>query len=285
VAEAIEAHYLPRYADDAVATTPEGIAVALADRLDTLAACFGIGLKPKGGDPQGLRRAALAVVNTLADNALHADLSELFGLAVDALHQDVGTQSDPAPFDQWTKHRGTGPTAEGRDALIDELTSFTCARFKAQAASRGASADLAEAVLAVTPPDPVLLSGKVHALKALQGHPDLAAILTTFKRVLNITRDQEAASPARSDLAAPAAQDLFDRLEPIEGQVAEAVAASDFAAALELALSLRQPVAQLFDEVLIDDPDPSVKAARVGLLLRVAAVFRQLADFSRITTR
>jgi glycyl-tRNA synthetase len=285
VPAAIEEHYLPRFAGDELATTPEGIAVALADRLDTLVGCFGIGMRPKGGDPQGLRRAALAIVNTLLGHQLRADLSDLFSLAVDNTHQSVAHNVDQVAYDKWIAHRGTGTAATDRAGLVAELVGFTCARFRAQAIQDGTSADVADAVLAVTEADPVVLASKVSAVRSLQGHPELADILVTFKRVMNITRGTDFPSPSRAALSEPAELALFDAVQHVEGLVATEAKALNHAAALDLALGLRAPVAQLFDDVLVDAPDPAVKAARMGLLLRVSSTFRQLADFSRISTR
>lgn len=285
VACAIEEHYLPRFAGDDLPQTPESIAVALADRLDTLAGCFGVDLRPKGGDPQGLRRAALGVVKILIAAEQRADLAELFGQAVDNLHRDVRMHSDAEVFDKWTACRGAEATASDRAGVIDELVQFTRARFRAQAIADGASADLVDAVMDVTEADPLVLERKVEAIKALQGHPDLIAILTTFKRVMNITRDQQGASPDRQELSEESERALFDALDAAEANIQQATERLDYSEALRLSLTLQPAVARLFDEVLIDAPDPAVKAVRMGLLLRVAGAFRGLADFGRINTR
>ena len=285
VATAIEEHYLPRFAGDDLPQTPEGVAVALADRLDTLAGCFGVNLRPKGGDPQGLRRAALGVVKILIGAQLRADLAELFGLAIDNLHRDVRIQGDSAAFDQWTTFRGSDSAASDREGVVDELVAFARARFRAQAIAEGASADLVDAVMEVTEADPLVLEAKVQAIKALQGHPDLIAILTTFKRVMNITREQHDTAPTRDQLTEDSERALYDALEAAEADIQQATEALDYPEALRLILTLQPAIARLFDEVLIDAPDPAVKAVRMGLLLRVAGTFRGLADFGRINTR
>jgi glycyl-tRNA synthetase beta chain len=283
VAKAIEEQYLPAYSDDTPAESAVGIALALADRLDTLAGCFAIGMVPKGGDPQGLRRAALAIVRTFALREIHADIRELFTAALDNFHAHV--LDNPDGFEAWTKARGAGKTPAYADKVANELTDFTVARFRAWAIADGSSADLVDAVIAASVPDPVVLARKASALKGIAGQPDFKGIMITFKRVLNITRDVDYPAPTAAQFTHPAESALAEVAKKVEGEVAAAVAELDYAAALDHMLGLRQPVADLFDAVMVDSPNPDEKAVRMGLLLRVGRTFLELADFSRISTR
>jgi len=263
VAVAIEESWMPRGADDRVAATPAGMAIALADRLDTLVACFGIGLVPTGGgDPQGLRRAAHGVIRTLVEHGTRADLRELASAAYGVL--------------------AAAPLPTPPESVIDEVVEFVLARFKA---TRDVTGDLVDAVVDASPPDPVLLDRKVAALGALAGHPDFRAIMTTFKRVLNITRDQQASPPSMIQCTHEAERALLRAVDEVEDRVAASVAALDFRGALDHVLVLRGPVADLFDAVLVDSPNPAERAVRMGLLSRVARTFLTVADFSRISTR
>ncbi len=285
VSLAIEEHYLPRFAGDALPSSAEGAALALAERIDTLVGCFGIGLVPKGGgDPQGLRRAALGLVNILVERGLRVDLAELFGRA--AVHFHARALANREGFAAWTKERGEA--AHGlreRESLAQQLAQFVLARQQAAAVASGLSADVVEAVLCVSAPDPVRIEAKLAALRSFVGDERFAPILGTFKRVLNITRDKQAPMPTRADLATPVEQTLFDALTRVEGAVAAADEALDYRAALERALELEAPVAALFEHVLVEDPDPVLRARRIGLLLGVSRVFLRVADFSRISTR
>ncbi|MEQ1566729.1 MAG: glycine--tRNA ligase subunit beta [Myxococcota bacterium] len=281
VATAIEEAWQPRFAEDAVARTPAGIALALADRVDLLVGCFGIGMTPKGGgDPQGLRRAALGLVRTAVDNGLRVDLARLFQLGVDRFHASV--VAAPAGFEAWTKARGALGGATDAGALVDELVEFVITRFKANA---DATADLVDAVVAASPPDPLVLQRKLDALAALAGQPSFGQVMVTFKRVLNITRGQTYDPPTSAELTHDAERALLAATEAVEGEIVAAAEALDFARALERVLTLQQPVAQLFDAVMVDAPDPKEKAVRMGLLRRVARSFLAVADFSRISTR
>jgi glycyl-tRNA synthetase len=280
VATAIEESWQPAGADDAVPHTREGVALALADRLDALVGCFGIGMAPKGGgDPQGLRRAATGVVRILVENQLRADLRALMSAAVTNFHAHSATRQG---FEAWVKERGAGGEAKDAAELVNALVAFATTRFAAQAEATG---DVVDAVLAVSPPDPVVLDRKVRALAALAGNPDFGRILTTFKRVLNITKDQDYPPPARGNLTCDAERVLFDAVQGAADDVRARCEALDFAGALERTLTLQAPVAAFFDAVLVDAPDPAEKATRMGLLGVVARVFLQVADFSRISTR
>ncbi|MCA9493641.1 MAG: glycine--tRNA ligase subunit beta, partial [Myxococcales bacterium] len=279
VALAIEESWLPAFADDAVPTTPAGVALALADRLDALVGCFGVGLAPKsGGDPQGLRRAALALVRILVERGIRADLPELFGLAIEHFHPTARG----AGFEAWEKARGHGPECRDADALVAELTAFVLARF---AAAQQTTADVVDAVLAVSPPDPLLLTRKVEALAALAGRPEFGAILVTFKRVLNITKGKSFPAPLEAELTHEAERDLARATRGTANEIHDAVERLDFGRACELALALQAPVAALFDAVLVESPDERERAVRLGLLLEVADSFLKVADFSRISTR
>jgi len=284
VAHAIEEHYLPRFSGDATAASDAGAAVALADRLDTLVGCFGVGITPTGGgDPQGLRRAASGLLAILEARGLRVDLHDLFRRALATFQHSARHGAER--FGRWSKVRGIEDEPRDPHALVDDLVQFTLTRFKAAAVAGGASADRVDAVIEVGDPDPVVLSHKLAALEAIAGTDEFETVLVTFKRVLNITRGQVFPAPDPAILAELAEKALADAIARARSSVSEAAAALDFDGALAAMLGLQAPVADFFDAVLVDDPDPAVKARRMGLLLEAASEFRTLADFRRISTR
>jgi len=285
VALAIEEAYLPRSADDETARSSTGIAVGLADRLDTLVGCFGIGMIPKGGDPQGLRRATLGILRTLLDRGLRLDLDDLVATGIVAFHEAV--TADPERFGAWTKERGEGPRPTRQDELQAKLREFFANRYRAYATDGVVTSDLVDAVLAAdAPPDVVVWHAKVDALASLSGQAEFADVMATFKRVLNITRDVDGLPcPTADQLGEEAERALLRAIEAVEDDIAEAVQALDFAQALHHILTLQRPVADLFDAVMIEADDAGERDRRKGLLLRVARIFRSVADFSRISTR
>ena len=230
-----------------------------------------------------MRRAALGLANTLIKAGLRADLRQLFQLAIEEFHEMSRGSADDFPA--WVKHRGAGQQAADAAPLVRELVDFVRARFRASMVGQGCSGDLIDAVLAVSSPDPVVLYQKVQAIRGISGTEDFLPIMHTFKRVLNISRGQEEPTPDPASFTEPMEHELFEALAAVEGSVSIAVDALDFPLALDQILTLQAPVAHFFDHVLVDAPDPAVKAVRMGLLLRVARVFLQMADFSRISTR
>ncbi len=284
VAVAIEESWLPRGAFVEVPETLEGTAVALADRLDTLVGCFGIGQIPTGGgDVLGLRRAAMGIVAIDRRHALRLDLNALFAAAIENFH--AGANDGDDRFGKWIVARGDDAVARDADTLSDELVAFTLARLKAMLVGEGASADRVDAVLAVGAPEPLTLWNKVKALEAIAGTDEFEQVMRTFKRVLNITVGLDVSPVAPDHLVEPAEKDLGAAIADVAGAVEAAEAELDYSAMLRAMLALQAPVAAFFDAVLVDDPDPAIKARRIGLLGQCTRVFRRLADFSRISTR
>ncbi len=289
VALAIEEHYLPRFGGDRVATSPAGVALALGDRLDTLVGCFGIGMVPKGGgDPQGLRRAAIGVVNTLLERDLALDLRVLYGHAVRAFHRAV--LAAPEGYQGWVKERGTGPLPKDAEGLVEALVEFTLARFEAQCVEDGIPSDYVQAVLAVeirhegkVVTSPLLLDQRVRALRELSRTPDFPPMVQLFKRVANIC-SKHPAYPGSSAVE-PAEEAVEATLTSVEASVSSALARSDFGAVFGELLRLREPIAAFFDALMVEDPDPTVLQRRVGLLQRVWGVLSVVADFRKITSR
>ena len=282
VAVAVEEHLWPRFAGDASPSTRAGLAVALADRLDTLAGTFGIGMVPKGNDPQGLRRAALGVVVGLVRSGVRMSVPQAIEAAVDGLHASALASAGPA-FDKWLAERGKDTVAKGRAALVQDIATFVAARHRSNV--EGLSGDLVDAAFAVGAADPVETEARVEALRRLAVDADFDATLQTFKRVANITKGVTLPPPDPAGFTEPSERALADAIAAVEREVREAVARLDYSAALARAVALRGPVADLFDAVLVDAPDPAVRAVRVGLLAQVASLFGQLADFSKVSTR
>jgi len=252
VAQAIEDHYRPRFSGDALPAAPEGRAVALADRIDSLTGCFSRGLKPKGSaDPLGLRRAANGLVALVLDAGLRTALPSLLA---------------------------TGGTDVGED-----LVAFVLAR--ARASWRDAHAtDIVDAVLATGGTDLVALDGRISAMTALSATADYEALRGTFKRVLNITKDHEGSAYGADALPEAADQALHAAFSAVSETVAAQSAAEDHAGALQSLLTLRPAVDRFFDEVFVMADDPVVRANRLSLLKSVGNAFHQIADLTKLAS-
>jgi len=268
-AAAIREHYLPRSAGDQLPATPTGMALALADRLDTLAGIFAIGQKPSGTrDPFGLRRAAIGVLRISRERALPIDLRALIEKAVAA--QPVAE---------------LGPR---RAAVCEEIYEFIMERLRAQYLedpAQGVTTEIFDAVLASRPRSPPDAAARARALVEFLGRPEAASLAAANRRIANILKKRSATAPGAIDaqlLRAPAEQALHAALTQRRAAVERAQGAADYGAAFaELAL-LRPEVDEFFDRVLVNDPDAQLRANRLALLGELRALFSGIADLSRL---
>jgi glycyl-tRNA synthetase beta chain len=264
IATAVEDHWRPKGAGDAVPTDPVAIAVALADKLDTLIGFWSIDEKPTGSkDPYALRRAALGVIRVILDNQLRLPL-----LATIA----------KAPF------------AAG-EKIADDLLVFFADRLKVQLRDQGARHDLVDAVFGLGGQDDLLLIvRRVEALGRFLGTEDGKALLAGAKRAANILRIEEkkdgagayagGADPAL--LAEAEEKALHAALQTAKQAAAKAVATEDFEGAMTALAQLRQPVDAFFDKILVNADDARLRLNRLKLLEEIRVATRGVADFSRI---
>lgn len=270
VALAIEEHYLPRFAGDALPSTAAGSALALADRLDTLAGCFGIGLVPKGSaDPQGLRRAANGVLAIILGGGLRLRLGTLIALALDGYERREGSSVQIRR-----------PRAE----VADLLESFILERLRAQLQAEGHATDVVEAVLSAGGDEPVQVRARVEALTALSRQGAFGPLMVAFKRVLNISKDHRSKSFDPALFAHASEQALADGFASARAVVDEAVEGLRIGDALASMVALKPAIDQFFNDVLVMAEDPAVRDNRLGLLCSISALFRAVADFRTIST-
>jgi glycyl-tRNA synthetase beta chain len=269
VAEALEGHYLPIRSGGDLPKTLPGAILSVADKLDTICGCFSVGLQPTGAaDPFALRRQALGVLLIAIDRNWTGFSLDIY---VDkAIHNLQSVAKVPA-----------------REAKLSVLEFFK-ARLKSHVLSQGISADGAEAVLSLDANHPPIALKKAVALediKKMEGFRDLAQ---TFKRVVNIIKkfggkeiplDQE----SKALLTKDAEKTLLQRVLALEEESSEYLKTGDFKTLLVKITDLRGPVDAFFEEVLVDDPDPLLKNARIALLNRTTELFELIADFSRIS--
>jgi glycyl-tRNA synthetase beta chain len=262
VASAIEEHYWPRFSGDRTPPSAAGQAVALADRMDTLVGCFSIGLKPKGSaDPQGLRRAAIGVNAILMDAGLRVSWSELI------------TLTTPAFADS--------KTADDADTA---LLAFLRSRLRASFQGSGFRTDHVDAVLNAGGDEPVALLARLQALQALSQTPDFAPLMEALKRVLNISKDHTTSDYDAAALEHPSEIALSDAIVGASAQVQASVDALDIGDALRTIAALKPTIDAFFEGVFVMAEDPALRAARLGLLRRVAELFLSVADFRAIST-
>ncbi len=271
VADAVAAHYAPLGPSDDCPSAPVAVAVALADKLDTLAGFFAIGETPSGrGDPYALRRAALGVIRLVTENGLRLGLSDLFRSALAAYPEDV---------------TGIYPQEH-----VDSLVGFFADRLKVALRDRGVRHDLVDAVFALGGEDDLVrLIDRVTALGQLVDSPDGANLLTAYRRAANIVRIESKkdkiagyGDPDRARLAEPAERALADGLSASGDQAARHAASEDFAGAMTALAALRAPVDAFFDQVTVNADDAALRRNRLALLQHITATLDRIADFSKI---
>lgn len=313
VADAIRDHYKPVGQGDDVPTAPVTVAVALADKIDTLAAFFLIDEKPTGSkDPFALRRAGISIIRLLTANGLRA---RLLPVLTQATHPFAASRDNGV---------AVGHT-QGRSALNDVL-GFIADRLKVQQREAGVRHDLIDAVFALGGEDDLVrLLARVRALQAFVGTEDGANLLAGYKRAANILKKEGYASGVNAGSEGegivpptgeedplvlvddpmfegvadqfarahtqpmslsyqpePAEQALISALDDAGPKAEEAVKAEDFTGAMAALASLRAPIDAFFEGVTVNDSDAQKRISRLALLDRFRAAVHKVADFSRI---
>jgi glycyl-tRNA synthetase beta chain len=291
---AIREHYLPRGAGDALPETRAGLAVAIADKLDTLAGIFVIGEKPSGTkDPFGLRRAALGVQRLLIEKGLDVDLRGLIARALTAVRADIA-RPRAAPAAQVAASPATHPPAAD-DAVLEEIYDFLMERLRAyylegagaapQEGRAAVTTEMFDAVLAARPASPLDFDARLKALSTFLELPEAGSLTAANKRIANILRKANATPPAEVDvrqLREAAEVRLFDSMRALRESVAAATAQREYAGALGRLAQLRPAVDAFFDQVMVMDENPQLRANRLGLLAQLQGFFAGVADLSRL---
>ena len=271
VAAAIAEHYAPQGPSDVCPSAPVSVAVALADKLDSLVGFFAIGEKQSGSkDPFALRRAALGVIRLILENRLRLPLKAAFTQAL-AGYGDLLPEVDA-------------------DALSRELLSFFADRLKVHLKDAGVRHDLISAVFAAGEEDDLVrLLARVEALRAFLATEDGANLLVALRRASNIVRIEEkrdrrsyVGQPDRQQLQAKEEQALYFRLMTVGGDITGALEREDFGDAMAAIARLRQPVDAFFDRVTVNAENPLLRENRLYLLSQIRSALGALADFSLI---
>lgn len=264
VAVAIEEHYLPRYAGDALPKTKAGAMVGVADRMDSIAGCFGIGLIPTGSeDPYALRRAASGIILILTGQGLSVSLTGLTQRALELL-----------------KDRITRPAKEATADILE----FLRVRCQGIMMERGIPTDVAEAVLAVGFDDVPRAFQRAQALARMKLDPEFASLTVAFKRVVNILPTGFAKAVNTGRLKEEAERALHQAVQALRGEVDSLTARGEYETALKRIGTLRPVVDRFFNDVLVMAEDPALRENRLALLAETASLFSRIADFRQIAT-
>ena len=261
IAFAIEDHYKPRFAGDALPRNATGLAVALADKLETLAGLFGIGQVPSGDkDPFALRRHALGLIRMLIERELPLELAHLVAIAFAAFPATHGQAQ--AELSYFLRERLVGYLREAGHAVQD-----------------------VEAVIEARPPRWAEFPKRLAAVRAFKALPESQPLAAANKRVGNILKKSEEKVAPVTDAALfvePAERALADALEAVAPRSEQAFAAGDYTGSLQALAALKTPVDAFFDAVMVNAEDAKLRANRLGLLAKLHEAMNRVADLSKL---
>jgi glycyl-tRNA synthetase beta chain len=263
LSQALEEHYLPRFAGDALPQGKTGQALALADKIDTLTGIFAIEQRPTGAkDPFGLRRAALGVLRILLECRLDLDLADL-------LERSAAAQ----PVER------AGVAREVHDFIAERLRGLLLER------ADGTSSEMIDAVFASRPRSPLDAERRLQALKEFLRAPDAAVLTAINKRIANILRKANLAEEpvVRAEaLTEDAERALHRALAELRGALEPALAAGRYGESLHALSTLRAPVDDFFERILVMDENPERRNNRLALLRDAHRLLGGVADLARL---
>ncbi len=261
IAQALDEFYMPRFSGDNLPRTRTGIALSLAERLDTLVGIFGIGMKPSGDkDPFALRRAALGALRIMREHSLTLNLHALLQTAAEQLKSAI-TEPD----------------------TVEQVYSFMLDRLKGIYLEQQVPADLFEAVAAIRPESVADFDRRVAAVASFRKLAAAEALAAANKRIHNILKKSDQPIPARVDpklFDSAHEQTLHEVIEQKAAEIAPLMEQTAYEPVLQALATLQAPVDQFFDQVMVMVDDPAIRANRLALLNRLNRLFLGVADIS-----
>lgn len=261
VANAIAEHYLPIQAGGDLPASDIGAFVSIADKLDTICGCFGVGLIPTGAaDPYALRRATIGIIAIILDRGYRISLPALIGQSLELLSAKLTRPPEQVSADVLEFFRGRFVNLLANDFAGDAVDAAVSAGFK----------------------DLVDVRARIAALAEFKNHPDFEPLAVAFKRVGNIIKDGTDIPVDPTLFQDPAEKGLFDAVQAVNSEVTAKTEASAYLEALTGIATLRGPVDTFFDKVMVMAEDERVRTNRLALLTAIARMIGRIADFSRI---
>jgi len=262
VAAAISEHYLPQGAKDPLPEGIEGTMVSLADKMDTVCGFFGVGQTPTGAaDPYALRRNTIAILNIIMGKGLRLSLPEFIDASIDGLSGKI-----------------TKTPAQTKADVIE----FFRGRFAGILAGEGYPADVVDAVLSVWMDDAVSSRKRTEALSRWKSRAEFGDLAGSVKRVANILKGKETGAPNESLLGADVERKLLAAYKQARGKIDALIAGEDYDSVMETLLTLKGPIDEFFEGVMVMDKDEKIRDSRLALLALVRSLFMELGDFSLI---
>jgi glycyl-tRNA synthetase beta chain len=263
VAEAVQEHYLPGFAGDRLASSPIGDIIGMADKLDTIVGCFGVGLVPTGtADPFALRRQALGIIRII--------LEKKYRLSLIRLIEESG---------QELKEKLERPLEEVKRDVLD----FFRVRYQYFLLDKGYPPDVIESVLSVSFDELPDVQGRIDALREARGWKDFESIVIASKRAMNILKGVASRKEVAPDrMSEPAERGLYEAFLKVNANVDLALGKRDYRSVLLEMTSMKGPVDEFFERVMVMVDDEAVRDNRLALLDAIGRLFLRIADFSKL---
>ena len=263
-ARAIFEHYLPRFAGDRLPISDAGAIISIADKLDTIAGCFCIGLVPSGtADPYALRRQSIGIINIILDRRYSLCFPDIISKTVRLL-EDKAVKS--------------------RDKVCEDVLEFFSGRLLNLLATKGFSHDVIDAVLSLGVEDIADTVNRVDALQQMKKDSGFESLCISFKRVVNILAGKSSQDVDKSLFENVEEKELYQKYHEIRNQAEELMAQKSYVEALKIISTIRQAVDNFFDNVLVMAENEKIKQNRLSLLYEISTLFTDFADFSRIAS-
>ncbi|RLA80276.1 MAG: glycine--tRNA ligase subunit beta, partial [Deltaproteobacteria bacterium] len=262
VAQAIFEHYLPRSAGDTLPESDAGALVSVADKIDTVVGCFGVGLVPTGtSDPFALRRQTLGIINIILEKGYRLSLKELIGWASELLRERME-----------------------REKVEEQVLEFFRGRYENLLFPEGWGREEVAAVLNVQMDDLVDARRRIEALSRMRPLPEFESMVVAFKRVANIVRGTDyPEEPDPSLFIEEQERELYETFQGVKEEFQRLFEAEDYEGILRLFSRMRPAVDAFFDNVLVMEEDKRLRQNRLSLLGKINDLFMKIADFSVLT--
>jgi glycyl-tRNA synthetase beta chain len=264
VAQAILEHYQPRFAGDAIPASAEGALVSIADKMDTIAGCFAIGIEPTGSqDPYALRRQAMGICLILLGHKYEAALDQLIAAAL-------------------ANYKNVLPVEKLGEATQKKIKEFFQPRIKNILTDEGHRYDVIDAVLGIDYNYVTVTAARAQALTEMKGNAEFQALLTSFTRAYNLAKKVDRAEITPEYLTEDAEKALYGALKEGESKVKVLAEEKNYVEIIKELSRLAQPINRFFTELMVMAEDEKVRENRLGLLLRIVELTRTVGDLSKI---
>lgn len=266
VSLAIYEQYLPRFSGDMVPTTTAGLVLSIADKLDTICGLFAIGIHPTGSqDPYGLRRQALGIINIILEKKINVSLSEMIKTALYIYVDESGLAFD-------------------YDKVRDEIIEFFNGRVRNMFIDMGNRYDIVDAVVGNEIDDIYDMKIRTNKLNEWLQKDDLSEILTAFNRVANLAEKADSDEVQRNLLTEDEII-LYDSFNSIEDKIENLINKKEYDKALDHLVTLKDPIDNFFEKVMVMVEDESIRNNRLGLLKKIYDSMRKVCDLSKIVNK